>query len=48
LEPHHVALPVDRAPTIDEAVTAYRQGWARIDAIVAASALDARCARSPR
>jgi hypothetical protein len=32
--------------TLDEAIHAYRQGWARIDAIVAASNLEELCRRT--
>lgn len=45
VEPHRIELPADRTPTIAEAVAAYREGWPRIDALVAASELDATCAR---
>jgi Protein of unknown function (DUF664) len=43
VEPHPIELAQDRAPTIDEAVAAYRGGWPRIDAIVAGAELDAAC-----
>lgn len=36
-------LPDDRAPTIEEAVAAYRAGWPRIDAIVSGADLDEHC-----
>ncbi len=43
LEPRRAEEPSDREPSIAAAVAAYREGWTRIDAIVAASDLDAVC-----
>jgi Protein of unknown function (DUF664) len=43
VEPHRIDLPQDRAPTMAEAVAAYRAGWPTIDAIVTGSTLDATC-----
>lgn len=41
--PHEIDLPEDRAPTIAEAVDAYRSGWSAVDAIVATAPLEATC-----
>jgi len=38
-----IELPDDRAPTIAEAVAAYRDGWPRVDAIARAYDLDEPC-----
>jgi hypothetical protein len=43
VEPDPIDLPAGRAATIAEAVAAYREVWPRIDAVVAASDLDAPC-----
>jgi hypothetical protein len=43
VEPDPIDLPAGRAATIAEAVAAYREVWPRIDAVVAASDLDATC-----
>jgi uncharacterized damage-inducible protein DinB len=40
---HRLELPEDRAPTVAEAVAAYRDGWARVDAILATAELDEPC-----
>jgi Protein of unknown function (DUF664) len=41
--PRRIPLPEDRPPTVGEAVAVYREGWARVDAVVAGADLDDVC-----